>query len=101
MREEPFMPKNKTNRTKERNALNNPSPGEPMATTPGERHEMISVAAYFQAERRGFHPGQELHDWWQAETDIDRMLAHMAAAGLTREDYERVGLRNALRLWVE
>jgi len=95
------MPKSKISKSEAGNALNRPGPGEPMATTPEERHEMVSVAAYFHAERRDFGPGQELRDWWQAESDIDRMLAHMAAAGVTREDYERVGLRNALRLWVE
>lgn len=30
----------------------------------------IAVAAYFKAERRGFHPGHELADWLEAEQDI-------------------------------
>ena len=66
-----------------------------------ERHEMIAVAAYFHAERRGFSPGQEAQDWWQAEAEIDRLLVSMTAARISREEYDRVGLRNALRLWVE
>lgn len=41
---------------------------------PGRRHEMISEAAYFLAERRDFSPGQELDDWLAAERDIDRVL---------------------------
>lgn len=38
------------------------------------REEMIRVAAYFLAERRGFSPGAELDDWLEAEASIDRRL---------------------------
>lgn len=31
--------------------------------------EMIAVAAYFRAEQRGFAPGDELDDWFQAEAE--------------------------------
>lgn len=31
--------------------------------------EWIAVAAYFRAEQRGFAPGNELGDWFQAESD--------------------------------
>lgn len=65
-----------------------------------QRHEMIAVAAYLRAERRGFSPGREVEDWLEAAASIDTMLANMRALGVTRRDYERVGLRNALRLWV-
>ncbi len=41
-------------------------------TSPEERHHLISTAAYFRAERRGFQPGSELEDWLQAEAEIDR-----------------------------
>ena len=61
---------------------------------------MIAVAAYLRAERRGFFPGREVEDWLEAAASIDTMLANMRALGVTRRDYERVGLRNALRLWV-
>jgi len=61
---------------------------------------MIAVAAYLLAERRSFTPGRELEDWFEAAAAIDRMLASMSRAGVTRTDYERAGLRNALRLWV-
>jgi len=30
---------------------------------------MIAVAAYFRAEQRGFAPGDELDDWFQAEAE--------------------------------
>ena len=39
-----------------------------------ERSRMISEAAYFRAERRGFAPGGDWNDWLQAEADIDRMI---------------------------
>jgi microsomal dipeptidase-like Zn-dependent dipeptidase len=64
-----------------------------------ERHAMVAVAAYFCAERRGFLPGREREDWFEAAAAIDAMLESMRRAGVTRRDYERVGLRNALRLW--
>jgi hypothetical protein len=72
-----------------------------MSVTPQERHEMIAVAAYFRAERRGFAPGAADRDWFEAEDEIDRLMARIARLGTTREDFERVGLRNALRLWVD
>jgi len=31
--------------------------------------EMIAVAAYFRAEQRGFAPGDDLDDWFQAEAE--------------------------------
>lgn len=65
-----------------------------------QRHEMVAVAAYLRAERRGFSPGREMEDWYEAAAAVDRMLATMRALGVTRRDYDRVGLRNALRLWV-
>ena len=38
------------------------------------REEMISVAAYFRAEHRGFGEGDSLADWLAAEAEIDAML---------------------------
>jgi len=31
---------------------------------------MISVNAYYRAEKRGFEPGHEEEDWYQAESEI-------------------------------
>ena len=62
---------------------------------------MIALAAYYRAERRGFAFGEAVKDWWEAAAVIDQMLENMGKAGVTRGKYERVGLRNALRLWVE
>jgi microsomal dipeptidase-like Zn-dependent dipeptidase len=71
-----------------------------MDVSPEERDDMVAVAAYFRAESRGFLPGLEQEDWFEAAAVIDAMLETMRRAGVTRRDYERVGLRNALRLWV-
>jgi hypothetical protein len=67
--------------------------------SPAARHEMIAVAAYFCAERRGFAPGGELDDWWEASASIDRMLAEMGG-GARQRGPRPAELRNALRLWL-
>ena len=36
--------------------------------------KLISEAAYFIAERRGFAPGSELSDWLRAEKEIESLL---------------------------
>ena len=33
--------------------------------------EMIAVAAYYRAEKRGFAQGNELDDWFQAEAEYN------------------------------
>jgi len=71
----------------------------PMRPNTVERHEMICVAAYYRAERRGFAPGGAEDDWIAAEAEIDRLIASMARRGITRVAYETTGLRHALRLW--
>jgi hypothetical protein len=43
---------------------------------------MISDAAYFMAERRGFCPGHQLEGWLAAEIQIDLDLA--AGSGIER-----------------
>lgn len=35
-----------------------------------QMHPVISVAAYFGAERRNFEPGHELDDWLDAEAEV-------------------------------
>lgn len=39
------------------------------------REQWIAEAAYFIAERRGFHGGSPEDDWFRAEVEIDQMLA--------------------------
>ena len=41
----------------------------------GERRQMIEQAAYFRAESRGFVGGCPEQDWYEAEAQINRMLA--------------------------
>ena len=43
-----------------------------------QRRELIAVAAYFRAERRGFAPSAEWDDWFQAEIEIDTQLQEAA-----------------------
>lgn len=45
------------------------------ALTPEQRRYYVEVAAYYIAERRGFHGGSEIDDWVQAETEIDRLVS--------------------------
>jgi len=44
------------------------------AIRPEERHHLIEVAAYYLAERRGFHGASTDEDWLQAEREIDGMI---------------------------
>ena len=37
--------------------------------------DMIAEAAYYKAEKRCFEPGQDKHDWLQAEKDILAQIA--------------------------
>jgi len=39
-----------------------------------DRHQMITVAAYYLAEQRGFNGGDPVADWLAAEAKIDAML---------------------------
>lgn len=39
-----------------------------------ERHVKIAEAAYYRAEKRGFEPGLEDQDWFEAEREIDAVL---------------------------
>jgi hypothetical protein len=39
------------------------------------RHHYVQVAAYYIAERRGFHDGAEHQDWVVAEEEIARMIS--------------------------
>ena len=35
-----------------------------------EFREMVAVNAYYRAGKRGFKPGYEMDDWFEAEKDI-------------------------------
>jgi hypothetical protein len=42
-----------------------------------EMMEMVSQAAYYRAEKRGFQPGLEAEDWVQAEAEVRARLQAM------------------------
>ncbi len=44
------------------------------AIRPEERHRLIEIAAYYIAERRGFHGASPHDDWLQAEREVDAMI---------------------------
>ncbi|MEK7842834.1 MAG: DUF2934 domain-containing protein [Pseudomonadota bacterium] len=41
-----------------------------------DRQEMIAIAAYYRAERRGFNGGDAMQDWLEAEAEIDVAVYH-------------------------
>ena len=41
--------------------------------TPEERVEMIRIAAYYLAEKRGYQGNDELADWFRAEKEVDAL----------------------------
>ena len=41
---------------------------------PAERQRLVAERAYFRAEKRGFAPGGELQDWFEAEAEIEQVL---------------------------
>ena len=38
-----------------------------------EFREMVSINAYYRAEKRGFKPGNEMDDWLEAEKDLQSL----------------------------
>lgn len=82
------------------------SGGEPrmegnQAPAPEQRYFMITEAAYYRAERRGFHGGDPVADWLEAEAEIEAMLR-----GASEPDKEKTAkeafqekLETQLREW--
>lgn len=66
--------------------------------TPEQRHEMIAVAAYYLAERRGFAPGHADDDWFEAERVIDALIASRSLRAGQDQAEQRQTIRNALIL---
>lgn len=46
----------------------------PISIDPAKRHKLIAEAAYHRAAKRGFAPGGELKDWFEAEAEIRQLL---------------------------
>lgn len=57
------------------------TPGSTMPQDEAGRQQMIAIAAYYRAERRGFDGGDPVEDWLEAEQEIDSLLrvAHNSA----------------------
>ena len=43
-----------------------------------EWHRLISEAAYYRAQQRGFEPGCELEDWLRAEREVRERISPTA-----------------------
>ncbi len=56
-----------------RKAAARQAPDKSVATA-AERAEMVRMAAYFRAERRGFAAGYEIEDWLAAEAEVAEKL---------------------------
>ena len=50
------------------------------SAAPVDRDEMVRVAAYFRALRRGFAPGYEVADWLEAQAEVDEIMGTADAA---------------------
>jgi len=56
------------------------APKVPAASAaPVDRDEMVRVAAYFRALRRGFAPGYEVADWLEAQAEVDEIIGTAVA----------------------
>lgn len=57
--------------------------GVPAGAGGADRAELVRMAAYFRAERRGFAAGYEVEDWLAAEAEVTEKLgpAPSKAAG--------------------
>ena len=51
------------------------TPQEEQGAASEERHRMIAETAYLIAEQRGFQGDLSLHDWLQAEAEVDARFA--------------------------
>lgn len=65
---------NKTVSKKKSTAAKGAKRNVPRVISPKERWHMISVAAFYRAEKRSFTGGDPAEDWRQAEAEIDKLL---------------------------
>lgn len=64
----------KTRATPVKDGLEPAADSAPAQTvTSRERQQIIARAAYFRAEKRGFAPGGELQDWFEAEAEFAQL----------------------------
>lgn len=62
-------------RTMPASQVSTASRGISSSIPPEQRKQMIEEAAYYRAESRGFHGGDPLQDWLEAEAEIERMMS--------------------------
>jgi len=55
------------------NGEKNPNPASGISTQ--ERELLVARLAYSRAEKRGFVPGNELQDWFEAEAEVELLLS--------------------------
>jgi hypothetical protein len=58
-----------------------PMNSDPAPGSEDERRERISVAAYYNAERRGFEGGGAVDDWLEAEREVDGRATKTGSKG--------------------
>ena len=68
---------------------------------PEQRYFMITEAAYYRAERRGFQGGDPVADWLEAEAEIETMLRGASEPGKekTAKEAFQEKLETQLREW--
>lgn len=54
-----------------KNLKNTPSTHAQCVLSEADRQQMIAIAAYYRAEKRGFSNGDEMQDWLEAEAELD------------------------------
>jgi hypothetical protein len=57
-------------------------------------HRMISEAAYYLAEKRGFRPGAAMDDWLEAELQVKEVLAGHRDAARAAQQASAASLSN-------
>jgi len=79
--------------------------------TPQERIELIRIAAYVRAERRGFFGGSPEQDWLEAEREIDAQLSQdvglvgkgqkalSSATALIEKEFDSI--KDSIATWLE
>jgi hypothetical protein len=61
---------------------NDPSPFTQRPTLPTDSsayRELVAIAAYYRAQRRGFAPGGEVEDWLEAEREVATRISESRA----------------------
>jgi hypothetical protein len=66
--------------------------------TPAMHRQMVAVAAYYRAERRGFAPGDPTADWLEAEAEIEQQLGQSARPGKSAKTSPKLAFQQELEI---